>query len=112
MAAFSDTCVRHFSMVVGGKKRDLIKKELFSFPYFQFPLIMASTRPPFIELSDLYLNLDQVAFVRKEEHTHLGMVVAIHFAGAGLEPLYIGERHYEELRSLLGTQEVASENPV
>lgn len=65
---------------------------------------MSSPPPPFIELAEIYLNLDQLAFIRTEEHAHLGTVLAIHFATPGQEPLYIGAQHAEELRSLLGAQ--------
>jgi hypothetical protein len=64
-----------------------------------------SSQPHFIELAEVYLNLDQVAFVRKEDHAQMGTVVAVHFAAAGLEPLYVGERHFDELRSLLRGEE-------
>lgn len=55
----------------------------------------------YIEIADLYLNLDHVSFVRKEEHSQLGSVLAIHFAAPGATPLYINERHYDDLRPLL-----------
>lgn len=66
--------------------------------------------PHFIQLAEVYLNLDQVAFIRKEDHAQTGAVVAIHFAAAGREPLYIGEHHYEELRSLLPLREAAPQS--
>ncbi len=69
---------------------------------------MNSSRPPFIELAEMYLNLDQVAFIRKEEHAHLGSVVAIHFATPAQEPLYIGAHHAEELPAVLGTRSAAT----
>jgi hypothetical protein len=56
---------------------------------------------PYIEIADLYLNLDHVCFVRKEEHAQVGKVLAIHFATPGTTPLYVNERHDEELRPLL-----------
>ena len=55
----------------------------------------------FIEIADLYLNLDHVAFIREEEHSQLGSVLAIHFTSADATPLYISTRHYDELRPLL-----------
>lgn len=55
----------------------------------------------FIEIADLYLNLDHVAFIREEEHTQLGNVLAVHFATADTSPLFINTRHYDELRPLL-----------
>ena len=55
----------------------------------------------YIEIADLYLNLEHVAFVRKEEHAQLGKVMAVHFATPGSSPLYLNERHYDELRPLL-----------
>jgi len=55
----------------------------------------------FIEIADLYLNLDHVSFIREEEHSQLGTVLAIHFATAGSSPLYINTRHYDELRPLV-----------
>jgi hypothetical protein len=39
--------------------------------------------------------------VRKEEHAQVGKVLAIHFATPGTTPLYVNERHDEELRPLL-----------
>jgi hypothetical protein len=55
----------------------------------------------FIEIADLYLNLDHVAFIREEEHSQLGNVLAIHFTTADASPLYISTRHYDELRPLV-----------
>lgn len=55
----------------------------------------------YIELGSTYLNLDHVTFIRKEEHAQFGTVVAIHFLSRSESPLYVAERHYEELRSLL-----------
>jgi hypothetical protein len=55
----------------------------------------------FIEIADLYLNLDHVAFIREEEHTQLGHVLAVHFTTADTSPLFISTRHYDELRPLL-----------
>ena len=68
----------------------------------------SSPPPPYIELAEIYLNLDQVAFIRKEEHAHLGSVVAIHFATPGQDPLYIGGHHAEELRTLLGASSAST----
>lgn len=62
----------------------------------------------YIDLADIFLNLDQVAFIRREEHAHLGTVVAIHFAEAGLDPLYVGEQHHEELRRRLPLQDASA----
>jgi hypothetical protein len=59
----------------------------------------------YIEIADLYLNLEHVSFVRKEEHAQLGNVLAVHFATPGASPLYLNERHYDELRSVLIEQE-------
>lgn len=55
----------------------------------------------YIELAGTYLNLDHVAFFRKEEHAQLGTVVAVHFCSQGVPPLYVGDQHYEELGRLL-----------
>lgn len=55
----------------------------------------------YIEIAGTYVNLHHVAFVRKEEHSQLGPVLAIHFAVTGAKPLYIGEQHYEELGPVL-----------
>jgi hypothetical protein len=55
----------------------------------------------YIELGGTYLNLDHVTFIRKEEHAQFGAVVAIHFHSRSESPLYVAERHYEELHSLL-----------
>lgn len=55
----------------------------------------------YIEIADLFLNLDHVAFIRQEEHSQLGTVLAIHFAASGATPLYIGDQHHDELRALL-----------
>ena len=55
----------------------------------------------FMHVAETYVNLDQVAFIRQEEHAHLGPVVAIHFAAAEPEPLYIGQRHFEEIGAAL-----------
>lgn len=61
----------------------------------------------YIEIADLYLNLDHVSFIRKEEHSQLGSVLAIHFVDPGTSPLFISETHYDELRPLLlGPEEV------
>lgn len=55
----------------------------------------------YIEIADLFLNLDHVSFIRKEEHAQFGSVVAVHFSDSGAAPLYVGEQHHDELRSLL-----------
>lgn len=55
----------------------------------------------YIEIADLYLNLDHVSFIRKEEHSQLGSVLAIHFIEPGSSPLYINQEHYDELRPIL-----------
>ena len=55
----------------------------------------------FIEIADLYLNLDHVSFIREEEHSQLGTVLAIHFTSADASPLYISTRHYDDLRPLV-----------
>jgi hypothetical protein len=55
----------------------------------------------YVEIADIYLNLDHVAYIRKEEHVQLGSVVAIHFSPSDDAPLYIGEQHYDELGALL-----------
>ena len=55
----------------------------------------------YVEIADLYINLDHVAYIRKEEHVQLGTVVAIHFTSPDDTPLYIGEQHYDELGALL-----------
>jgi hypothetical protein len=46
-------------------------------------------------------NLDPVTFIRKEEHAQFGKVLAVHFHSRSETPLYVGNHHYEELRSLL-----------
>jgi len=55
----------------------------------------------FTEIANFYLNLDHVAFIREEEHSQLGTVLAIHFTSADASPLFINSRHYDELRPLL-----------
>jgi len=55
----------------------------------------------YIEVAGIFLNLDHVSFIREEEHSQLGMVLAIHLATTGSEPLYIGTQHHDELRALL-----------
>lgn len=55
----------------------------------------------YIEIADLFLNLEDVSFIRKEEHAQFGSVIAIHFAVSGATPLYVGEQHFDELRKLL-----------
>jgi hypothetical protein len=55
----------------------------------------------YVELGGTYINLKHVAFIRKEEHSQFGPVVAVHFRSRSESPLYVAERHYEELRSLL-----------
>jgi hypothetical protein len=55
----------------------------------------------YVEIANTYLNLDHVAYIRKEEHVQLGPVVAIHFALPDGSPLYIGEQHYDDLAALL-----------
>lgn len=56
---------------------------------------------PYIEIADLFVNLDHVSFIRKEEHAQFGSVIAIHLAVSGSTPLYVGEQHFDELRALL-----------
>lgn len=56
---------------------------------------------PYVEIAELYLNLDHVSFIRKEEHSQLGSVLAVHLAVPGATPLYVGDQHYDELRTLL-----------
>lgn len=65
------------------------------------PLKLYAPDMNYIEIADTYINLHHVAFVRKEEHSQLGPVLAIHFAVTGAKPLFIGEQHYEELRPVL-----------
>lgn len=55
----------------------------------------------YIEIADLFVNLDHVSFIRKEEHAQFGSVIAIHLAVSGATPLYVGEQHLSELRALL-----------
>ena len=55
----------------------------------------------YIEVAGIFLNLDQVTFIREEEHSHLGTVLAIHLAPTGSDPLFIGTQHHDELRRLL-----------
>ena len=38
---------------------------------------------------------------RKEEHAQFGKVLAVHFHSRSETPLYVGNHHYEALRSLL-----------
>lgn len=55
----------------------------------------------YIEIADLFVNLDHVSFIRQEEHAQFGSVLAIHFAVSGATPLYVGEQHFDELREHL-----------
>lgn len=55
----------------------------------------------YAEIADHYLNLDHVAFIREEDHSQLGSVLAIHFAAQGMSPLYLNAEHYDELRPLV-----------
>jgi hypothetical protein len=55
----------------------------------------------YIEVADLFLNLDHVTFIRREEHAQFGTVLAIHFNTRSDSPLFIGEQHYDELRPQL-----------
>lgn len=61
---------------------------------------------PYIEVADAYINLDHVALIRKEEHSQFGSVLAIHFAGTDIEPVYANLNHFEELRALLDARAV------
>ena len=55
----------------------------------------------YVEIADHYLNLNHVAYIREEDHSQLGSVLAILFATQGLSPLYLNAEHYDELRPLL-----------
>jgi len=55
----------------------------------------------FMHVAETYVNLDQVAFIRQEEHAQLGSVVAIHFAAPDRDPLYVAERHFDEVGAVL-----------
>lgn len=55
----------------------------------------------YIEIAGLYLNLDHVSYIREEEHSQFGTVLAIHFSAPGAMPLFIGAHHYDELRTYL-----------
>jgi len=55
----------------------------------------------FIEIAGICINLEHVAYIRKEDHAQLGGVVAIHFADPTAEPLRLSEEHYESLRRAL-----------
>ena len=63
----------------------------------------------YIEIAGIYLNLNHVSFIRKEEHSQLGTALAIHLDTPNADPLYIGAQHYDELRALLINNKTAQQ---
>lgn len=57
----------------------------------------------FVDVAGTFINLDHVAFVRKEDHAQLGRVVAVHFITEDVKPIHVSEEYYQTLRRHLLT---------
>jgi hypothetical protein len=64
-------------------------------------ILNSDTTMNYVEVAGIFLNLDHVTFIREEEHPHLGLVLAIHLAPTGSDPLFVGTQHHDDLRRLL-----------
>lgn len=70
-----------------------------------------NTTMNYVEVAGILLNLDHVSFIREEEHSQLGTVLAIHLATTGSDPLYVGTQHHDELRRLLAERSEGASLP-
>jgi len=65
----------------------------------------------FIHIAGIYLNLNHIAFVRPEEHPHLGEVVAVHLSQPERDPLYLNSEHLDEIGQMLLQHPSPESNP-